>query len=649
MVKHIRFYAWVAIVTAVANVAHAQVDNAGVLDQALRRFREAAQGWQDASHSAATTLFWSLATISLVWTMGQLALKRAELGEFFGELVRYLLFTGFWAWMLQQGPTHAQMIMDSMVRIGGSAAGTTLKSPSGVLDVGFQLLDRALEQSSLQSPVETSIGIVMALGVVIVLALVGVNMLVTMISCWIVAYGGLIVLGFGGSKWTSDMASNYYRMVLSLGLQVLAMVLLVGVGEGLLRDYFGRLEQTVNVRELAVMMVIAIVLLLTVNRVPALLGTLANGSSPQYALGSGAGAGAALSTLSATSAMAAMASRPMMDGAQQLARAAAAGFATGGPGAAASLADSFRSGGSQDAASSGSVFAPPSMGGATPSGESGRAFGSSGGSGESGASATNEGRATVSENARASGDSGAEREGGSATDHEAADGKQSTPTAEVAATKAQPLGSEQPSEGSTGAGNDEDTSSADDAKRSDASRRASNDPASDGAPTSSAASNASDVGSQAKGSSATSGADMLTGAKAVGDSGGKTTSLDTGAGGAERSANASGTGPVAGQASSTPTPPPLSSTSIAPAPTGSIASATQMQIQVQPGSDERFQSLAPAPPPIGAFQSPRPATAALPLTPGAAPAPRNDLVAASLAQTNVDIEAEVAAFRDLEG
>jgi type IV secretion system protein TrbL len=46
------------------------------------------------------------------------------------------------------------------------------------------------------------------------------------------------------------MAINYYRMMLSLGLQVFAMILLVGVGDEMLRDYFGRLEQTVNAREL---------------------------------------------------------------------------------------------------------------------------------------------------------------------------------------------------------------------------------------------------------------------------------------------------------------------------------------------------------------------------------------------------------------
>ena len=109
-------------------VAHAQVDSSGVLDQALNLYRSAETRWQNVAMGAATTLFWSLATISLVWTMGQLALRRAELGEFFGEVVRFLLFTGFWGWMLANGPTHARMIIDSMVQLAGNASGAGVES-----------------------------------------------------------------------------------------------------------------------------------------------------------------------------------------------------------------------------------------------------------------------------------------------------------------------------------------------------------------------------------------------------------------------------------------------------------------------------------------------------------------------------------------
>ncbi|MGS0066676.1 type IV secretion system protein, partial [Escherichia coli] len=33
---------------------------------------------------------------------------------------------------------------------------------------------------------------------------------------WILLYAGVFFLGFGGSRWTSDMAINYYKTVLGL-------------------------------------------------------------------------------------------------------------------------------------------------------------------------------------------------------------------------------------------------------------------------------------------------------------------------------------------------------------------------------------------------------------------------------------------------
>ena len=68
-------------------------------------------------------LFWTLATISLVWTIGQLALRRAEIGEFLGEFLSFTLMTGFFWWLLTNGPTFALQIIDSMQQIAGNASG----------------------------------------------------------------------------------------------------------------------------------------------------------------------------------------------------------------------------------------------------------------------------------------------------------------------------------------------------------------------------------------------------------------------------------------------------------------------------------------------------------------------------------------------
>lgn len=300
----------------------AAINSAGLLDTALQNFQTSAAGWATYITARASWLFWTLASISLVWTMGQLALRRADIGEFLGEFISFTVMTGFFWWLLTNGPTFAVQIMNSMRQLAGSASGLGPNVyPSTLMDIGFQLLDRVVTQSSVWSPVNSAFGLLVSTIILIVVALIGVNMLMLLISGWILAYAGIFFLGFGGSRWTSDMAINYYRTVLSLGAQMAGMVLVVGIGFSLVDQYYRNMSAQISINELAVVLVAAVVLLGLVNKIPALLGGLAMGG------GTGAlGSGVSLASMVGTAAM--MATGVGL--AANMARAGMAGL-TGGP------------------------------------------------------------------------------------------------------------------------------------------------------------------------------------------------------------------------------------------------------------------------------------------------------------------------------
>lgn len=285
--------------------AHADLSNKGVLDDALQRFRRVAEGWGDASAQAAAAIFWSLAVVSLAWTMAELLLKRADAVEILNEFFRFVLFVSFWAFMLDHGPEHARMIVDAFYDLGNATAHRNSTVPSDIVDVGFFFLGDVLQQSSILSPVDSAISILLAICVLVTLTLVAANLLVVLVSCWFVAYGGLVILGFGSAKWTNDMARNYYRTMLSLGLEVFALILLVGAGEKMLMDYYQQLDGDVSLQEQAAFLVVALLLRAMVNRVPQLVGGLVTGSSAGAAVGSGTSTGHALAAVAtARSAMA---------------------------------------------------------------------------------------------------------------------------------------------------------------------------------------------------------------------------------------------------------------------------------------------------------------------------------------------------------
>ncbi len=271
---------------------HDTTTNQGVLDQVVSAFSTRAAAWQTVVMASASWLFWTLGTISLAWTMGMLALKKADLGDFFAEFVRFTLFFGFFFWLLQNGPRFADSIIRSLRQIGDSAAGTTGLSPSGVVDVGFMIWNQAIRNLSAWSPIDSFIGMLLSAGILCLLAIVALNMLVLLVSGWILMYAGIFFLGFGGSRWTSEMAINYFKTVLAVAVQLFTMILLVGIGQDMLSTFYEKMSKGVlNFEELGVMLVFCISLLFLVGRVPAMMASVITGGGGASHLGSvGAGA-----------------------------------------------------------------------------------------------------------------------------------------------------------------------------------------------------------------------------------------------------------------------------------------------------------------------------------------------------------------------
>ncbi|WP_275099868.1 P-type conjugative transfer protein TrbL [Sedimenticola hydrogenitrophicus] len=301
--------------------ANAAITNLNLMDEIVLKFKDNASNWANTIENAATRLFWTLVLISMVWTFGMMLLRKADIGEFFAEFFRFTVFTGFFWWLLDNGPAFAMSIIDSLMRLGGSAASMTglasSFSPSSIVDIGFVLLGKAFAESSGWSPIDSFIGIILALLILALTALIAVNMLLLLISAWILAYGGIFFLGFGGSRWTSDMAINYYKTVLGIAAQIMTMILLVGIGKSLIFDYYNNMKSGIDFSEMAVVMIVVLVIFVLTNKVPQLISGIITGASVG-GMGIGQfGAGAAVGAAGMAAAAAAVGGAMIAAGATQ--------------------------------------------------------------------------------------------------------------------------------------------------------------------------------------------------------------------------------------------------------------------------------------------------------------------------------------------
>ncbi|HYQ91894.1 MAG TPA: P-type conjugative transfer protein TrbL [Candidatus Competibacteraceae bacterium] len=260
--------------------AQAEITNANLLDNVLDRYSAAASVWATIIMNYASWLFWLLVAISMVFTFGFMALRKAELGEFFAEFIRFTIFTGFFWWLLINGPYFATSIIASLRQIGGEATGFGPSlNPSGVVDIGFAIFFKVLDQSSIWSPVDSTAGILMGGIILVILALIGINMLLLLVIGWILAYSGIFFLGFGGSRWTSDIAITYYKTILAIAAQLMVMILLIGIGKTFLDDYYNRMSTGISLKEISVMLIVTVILLRLTNKIPELFTGMISGAS----------------------------------------------------------------------------------------------------------------------------------------------------------------------------------------------------------------------------------------------------------------------------------------------------------------------------------------------------------------------------------
>lgn len=75
--------------------AHAAVDNYDILDGIVKELKTVTETMAGKLVGFATTLFWSLAVINMVWTFGMMVMRKADIGEFFAELARFIITLGF--------------------------------------------------------------------------------------------------------------------------------------------------------------------------------------------------------------------------------------------------------------------------------------------------------------------------------------------------------------------------------------------------------------------------------------------------------------------------------------------------------------------------------------------------------------------------
>ena len=306
-------------------------------------------------------------------TLAALLWAQSSGEDVIARLIRKVIYVGFFAFLITNFQSLANIVLESFTRMGLKASGTGLSvedmlRPGKLAMVGVDaakpLLEAAADLSGFPGFFENIVQVcVLGVAFLLIVAaffIIAVQVFVVLIEFKLASLIGFALVPFGPFGRTAFMAERVLGQVLASGVKVMALAVVVGIGSTMFDSFRGAWTNGVPTLEQVLALVLASLVLLGLSIFcPGIASGLLSGA-PQLGAGAAAGTGLAVGGL----AMAGMAAGQIVaGGGASLARQAA----LAGAGARGGEGGSAPPNGPSPPPSSPSSPAPPSSPPASPS------------------------------------------------------------------------------------------------------------------------------------------------------------------------------------------------------------------------------------------------------------------------------------------
>lgn len=162
------------------------------------------------------------------------------------QLVRKVLFYGFWIWIIREWGTLCDALLDSLMITGTAIGGvdaSVLKNPSTLIDAGLYIakpyMDYASEMSWLEittSPLNWLMAVIGYAGVVLAFGILALQIFITYVEFYIASALLLIFIPWGSFKYTSFVAEKAIGAVISYGTKLMMLGAVYGLSSGIINS-----------------------------------------------------------------------------------------------------------------------------------------------------------------------------------------------------------------------------------------------------------------------------------------------------------------------------------------------------------------------------------------------------------------------------
>jgi P-type conjugative transfer protein TrbL len=212
------------------------------LNDIATQFYSAGLKYSAAIQPYALKLFFALLLIDVIVTWIQYSAEgQLDPSYFFGRMIKHVLSGGFVYLMIVNAFSWMNAVINSFAAIGASVTGLPNLSPQSVLAIGGQIASTILNTPATTSVVNNLelafVQGVCSLAILFAFTISAAALLFTLVETYIAVSGGVILLGFGGNRFTASAAEGYFPFVIRVGVRLLFFYLVLAIGVQLATEW----------------------------------------------------------------------------------------------------------------------------------------------------------------------------------------------------------------------------------------------------------------------------------------------------------------------------------------------------------------------------------------------------------------------------
>lgn len=267
--------------------------NVTVFDPIVNDVNGKSQTWFSIIQGLVQNTFIILGTIEICWAATIWAFEKDNLNSLAVEIIKKIMFIGFFYALLQYAPQWIPTITSSFEQAGEVAGGTGPVSTDDIVATGLAAVDYIWSMKPnltlfnvwghLPSLVVAAF---VSLGIIICFVIVAAQYFVLKVESYILFAAGAIFLGLGSSSWTKEYVSKYLNYAINVGVRLLVLILIISLMDEAVRGEAGKV--TFDVVPLLKLLAVVVLECILAQKAPELAGSLMNG-------GAGITAGSAMS------------------------------------------------------------------------------------------------------------------------------------------------------------------------------------------------------------------------------------------------------------------------------------------------------------------------------------------------------------------